>query len=88
MQKEMIKYQGIHPGLILEHILQKRGIKKRPFAKSIETLPQTLNDITKGRRKLTPSISLKIDRALCMNEGTMLLLQAYYDIKMEKEKSP
>lgn len=84
----MIKYQGIHPGLILEHILQKRGIKKRPFAKSIETLPQTLNDITKGRRKLTPSISLKIDRALCLDEGTMLLLQAYYDIKMEKEKSP
>ena len=84
----MIKYKGIHPGLILAHELEKREIKKRPFALSISVLPQTINDITKGRRRLTPAISLKIDRALSLEEGTMLLLQAYYDLKLEKEKSP
>lgn len=88
MEKSMIRYKGIHPGLILAHELEKRGIKKRPFALSINILPQTLNDITKARRRLTPSISLKIDRVLCLEEGTMLILQAYYDLKEEKEKSP
>ncbi|TCD28647.1 addiction module antidote protein, HigA family [Pedobacter psychrodurus] len=88
MEKAMIRYQGIHPGLILGHELEKRGIKKRPFALSLSVLPQTINDITKGRRRLTPAISLKIDRALGFEEGTMLLLQAHYDLKEEKERSP
>lgn len=84
----MVKFKGIHPGLILAHELVRREIKKRPFALSIGTMPQILNDITKARRRLTPSISLKIDRALCFEEGTMLILQAHYDLKKEREKSP
>lgn len=84
----MMKYKGIHPGLILSHELEKKQLKKRPFAHSIDILPQILNDITKARRRLTPSISLKIDRALCFEEGTMLLLQAHYDLKMETDKIP
>ncbi|TFF35022.1 helix-turn-helix transcriptional regulator [Mucilaginibacter psychrotolerans] len=81
------KYQGIHPGLILERELKKRNIKKGPFALSLKEYPQTLNEITKGRRALTPSLSLKIDGALELPEGTMLVLQAHYEIKKEKQKA-
>ncbi|UKJ06748.1 DUF6922 domain-containing protein [Solitalea lacus] len=35
---------------------------------------------------MTPAISLKIDKALGYEGGTMLILQAFYEIKMEKQK--
>ena len=86
MKTSLEKYKGIHPGLILERELKKRNIKKSPFALSLNEYPQTLNGITKGRRGLTPALSLKIDKALGLEEGTMLLLQAYYEIKREQQK--
>ena len=45
MNLTWLKYKGIHPGIILERELQKRSLKKRPFAlanilKSSMTLPK------------------------------------------------
>jgi plasmid maintenance system antidote protein VapI len=80
------KYKGIHPGAILERELKKRNLKKAPFALSLNEYPQTLNDITKGKRGMTTALSLKIDKALELEEGTMHILQAYYEIAQEKQK--
>ena len=55
------KYKGIHPGIILEPLLKKKGISQRPFALSIGEHPQTINAITKGRRKLYIALALKIE---------------------------
>ena len=87
METAIEKYKGIHPGMVLERELKKRKLKKGPFALSLQEYPQTLNDITKGRRGFTPALSLKVDKALGLEEGTMLLLQTYYEIKKEKQKS-
>jgi len=86
METIIQKYKGIHPGFILERELKKRNLKKGPFALSLQEYPQTLNGITKGQRGLTPALSLKIDKALGLAEGTMFLLQAYYEIKKEQQK--
>lgn len=80
------KYKGIHPGLILERELKKRNLKKGPFAISIQEYPQVVNAITKGRRGLSALLSLKIDQALGLEEGTMFILQAYYELKKAKDK--
>jgi antitoxin HigA-1 len=87
MELSIEMYKGIHPGIIIDSELKKRNLKKGPFALSLQEYPQTLNDITKGKRGLTPALSLKIDSALGLEEGTMLILQAYYEIKKEKQKS-
>ena len=87
METKLEKYKGIHPGKILERELKKRNIKKGPFALSLQEYPQILNEVTKGKRGLTTGLSLKIDKALGFEEGTMLILQTYYDIKKEKQKS-
>ena len=81
------KYKGIHPGAILERELKKRNLKKGPFALSLNEYPQTLNDITKGKRGMTAALSLKIDQAFDLEEGTMHILQAYYEIEIEKQKN-
>jgi len=87
MEALIEKYKGIQPGLILEHELKKRKLKKGPFALSLNEYPQVLNDITKGKRGLTTALSLKIDDAFGLEEGTMLVLQAYYEIKKERQKN-
>ncbi|MEQ8474079.1 MAG: plasmid maintenance system antidote protein [Marinoscillum sp.] len=80
------KYKGIHPGIVLDRELRKRSIRQRPFALSINAHPQTLNAITKGRRSLNTSLALKIEEKLGLEEGTLAILQTYYDVRMERGK--
>ncbi|WP_134091898.1 plasmid maintenance system antidote protein [Olivibacter sp. XZL3] len=81
MKSAIEKYKGIHPGLILEHELKKRKIAKNQFAAAVDQQRQTLNAITKGRRKLPVELSFKIDKQLGYAEGTMLMMQTYYEIE-------
>lgn len=86
MERQFEKYKGIHPGIVLERELKRRSLKQRPFALSVAEHPQTFNAITKGRRGLSTALALKIEKALGLEEGTLALLQTYYDIRKEKEK--
>ncbi|XCF04799.1 helix-turn-helix domain-containing protein [Tamlana crocina] len=86
MNELVDKYKGIHPGLVLERILKKRMIRQRPFALSINEHPQTLNAIIKGSRSLNTALALKIEKKLDIEEGTLPLLQTYFDIAQEKRK--
>lgn len=86
MEKQFEKYKGIHPGIVLERELKRRSLKQRPFAFSIEEYPQSFNAILKGKRSVTTALALRIEKALELEEGTIVMLQAYYDIKKEKEK--
>lgn len=78
--------KGIHPGLILERELKKRKLPKGTFAHSINEFPQTIATITKGKRRMNPALSLKIEQALGFEEGYFMVLQAYSDIAQEKKK--
>lgn len=86
MNSYIEKFKGIHPGIILERELKKRSLLQRPFALSIGEHPQTLNAITKGKRNLNTSIALKIESKLGLEEGTLALLQTFYEINKEKKK--
>ncbi|MDR3061406.1 MAG: MmcQ/YjbR family DNA-binding protein [Dysgonamonadaceae bacterium] len=61
--------KGIHPGIILEREVKLRGLKKGRFSISINEFPQTLVTITKGKCKMNPALSLKIERAFGIEEG-------------------
>lgn len=86
MNNYIEKYKGIHPGIILEREFKKRALHKRPFALSIGEHPQTLSAIKKGKRKLNTSLALKIEEKLGLEEGTLVILQTYFDINEEKKK--
>ena len=81
------KYKGIHPGIVLNRLLDKKHISQRPFALMIGEYPQTINAITKGRRKLNTALALKIEKQLELEEGTLAILQTYFDIEEEKQKA-
>ena len=73
---------------MLERELAKRNLAQRPFALSLMEYPQTFNAIIKGKRDMNTGIAIKIENALGLEEGTLLILQAYYDIKKENAKAP
>ncbi len=81
-----IYLRGIHPGIILERELKKRGLSKGQFALSVQEYPQILGAITKGKRKMNTSLALRIEEALDIEEGFFMTLQVFYDIKQEKQK--
>ncbi len=78
--------KGVHPGFILERELKKRKIAKGKFALALNEYPQTLVSITKGKRNMNVSLALKIEKALDMEEGYLMILQTYYEIEREKQK--
>ena len=78
--------KGIHPGFILERELKKHNIAKGRFALSLNEYPQTLVSITKGKRNMNTALALKIEKALGMEEGYLMILQTYYEIEREKKK--
>lgn len=76
--------KGIHPGIYVSQELSKRGIRKNEFAQQVGEYPQTFSSITKGKRRMKPELSLKIEAAFGWEEGLLMVLQAFYDIQLIK----
>ena len=85
MKTKLDILKGVHPGKIIERELQKRNISKRQFALSIDEYPQTLGSIIKGKRNMNVDLSLKIEDKLGFEEGFLMTLQVFYDIKLSKK---
>jgi antitoxin HigA-1 len=78
--------KGIHPGLILDNELRERHFAKGKFALSLQEYPQTIVSITKGKRRMNTGLALKIEKALDIEEGYLMIMQVYYDIEQLKSK--
>lgn len=79
--------KGVHPGKFLERELLKRKINKRQFAMVVDEHPQTLGAIIKGNRRMNVELSLKIEDKLQLEEGFLMTLQVFYDVKQTKKKN-
>jgi antitoxin HigA-1 len=79
--------KGMHPGKYVERELNKRELNQRQFAITIKEHPQTLNAIIKGTRSMNTNLSLKIESELGLDEGFLMTLQVYYDIKIINKKN-
>ncbi|MBX2898759.1 MAG: plasmid maintenance system antidote protein [Cyclobacteriaceae bacterium] len=77
--------KGIHPGLYLERELKKRQMAKGRFALGLGEYPQTLGAITKGKRSMNTALAMKIEIALNLEEGFLMMLQVFHDIEREKK---
>lgn len=84
--QELYALKGLHPGVFLERELQKKSLPKGRFAISIGEYPQTLVAITKGKRKMNTALALKIEQALNLDEGFLMILQTYFDIEKIKRR--
>lgn len=86
MQTTLDIIKGVHPGKFLERELLKQKINKRQFAIAIGEYPQTLGAIINGNRRMNVELSLKIEAKLQLEEGFLMTLQVFYDVKQAKKK--
>ena len=86
MKTDLNHIKGMHPGLVLNRELNKRNIRKGAFALSLKEYPQTITAITKGKRGMNTALSLKIEKALGIEEGYFMILQVFFEIIEEKRK--
>jgi len=86
MKNQLTTMKGVHPGLIVARELNRRGIGKSKFAISLQEYPQTFSTITLGKRDMNTALALKIEKALNLEEGYLMILQIYYDIERVKRK--
>ncbi|MFI3301852.1 MAG: helix-turn-helix domain-containing protein [Rikenellaceae bacterium] len=75
-----------HPGITLNQILEERGLSKRELAQAIGEYPQLLGDVTLGKRKMNPSLSIRIGRALNIDEEYFMILQTKFDLDQERKR--
>ena len=78
--------KGLHPGLFMQRELNKRKLRSGHFAESIGEHPQTISAIIRGRRSMNIPLSLRIEKALGLEEGFLMTLQVHYDIAEEKRR--
>ena len=76
--------KGVHPGKFIERELKKQNVNNRQFALSINEHPQTLGAIINGKRGMNVPLSLKIEEKLGLEEGFLMMLQVYNDIRVAK----
>lgn len=87
MQTTLVIIKGVHPGKFMERELLKQKINKRQFAMAIGEHPQTIGAIIKGTRRMNVDLSLKIEEKLQLEEGFLMTLQVFYDVKQAKKKN-
>ena len=78
--------KGLHPGVFLQRELNRHKLKSGYFAESIGEHPQTVSAIIRGRRSMNIPLSLRIENALGLEEGLLMMLQVHYDIAEEKRR--
>ena len=86
MKSRLEILKGIHPGILIEKDLKKKKLPSGQFAIAINEFPQTLSAIINGRRSMNLPLSLKIEKELGYDEGFLMTLQLYHDIKILKQK--
>jgi len=87
MLEHLETIKGIHPGLILDRELKRRNLKKKHFAAALNEHVQTIVAITKARRAMNTALALKAEKALGMEEGTLMVLQVFHDIEAIKNRA-
>ena len=71
----------IHPGeMLLEEFLIPMGLTQRELAQAIHVPYRRINEIVNGRRGMTPSTALRLERFLGMSASFWMNLQLRWDL--------
>jgi addiction module HigA family antidote len=76
-----------HPGeMLLEEFLIPMGLTQRDLAKGIQVPYQRINEVVRGRRGITPSTALRLEKFLGMSAGFWMNLQLRWDLYQVQQR--
>jgi antitoxin HigA-1 len=84
--KEVFTDVSLHPGELLMDELEARDIKKSAFAEKLGMKPGHFSDLLYGRRHVSASIALKLEKLLGISAEYWMRLQVYHDLFVERNK--
>lgn len=76
----------LHPGDVLQMELEAREIKKSDFALQLEMRPSHFSELLHGKRNVSASVAIKLERLLGISAEFWMRVQTAYDIKLERQK--
>jgi addiction module HigA family antidote len=70
-----------HPGeMLVEEFLKPMGLTQRELAEAIHVPYQRINEVVNGKRGMTPSTALRLEKYLGMSASFWLNLQLRWDL--------
>ena len=81
MYEQYLSMPAVPAGAILRQILRKEKLSQKEIAEKAAIYPQRISDLIKGKRKFTPELSSRLEKALGISTfGYFYLIQTHYDI--------
>ncbi len=83
---EVQSIEPIHPGAILSDELEAREIKQKDFAQLLDMRPSHLNELLHGKRNVSPTLAIKLEKLLEINASFWVRIQAEHDLDKARQK--
>lgn len=79
---------NVHPGeVLLEEFLRPFGLSQNRLAREIHVPPRRINEITLGKRAMTPDTALRLARYFGTSERFWLGLQMDFELEEAERKA-
>lgn len=84
--KEIFTDTALHPGEVLQIELEARKLKKTEFAELIGMKASHFSELLHGKRHVSASTALKLEKLLDISAEYWMRVQVYYDLFVERSK--
>ena len=74
----------VSPGTILEEELEARGLTQKGLARRMGRPPQTVNEIIRAKKAITPETALELEKVLGMSAELWVNLEAVYRMTLAR----
>ena len=76
----------VHPGELLQEILQVGEMSQAAFARAIDVSPMRISHVIREERPVTAELALRFGRAFGQSPQFWLNLQSDYDLKIAERR--
>jgi HTH-type transcriptional regulator/antitoxin HigA len=81
-----IEIEAFHPGEFLKEEIEERGMLEPDAAKASGILPHHLSEIFAGKRNISASLAVRLERLFDTSSHYWLGMQMEYDLFIAKKK--
>ena len=80
-----IEIEAFHPGEFLKEEIEERDLLKKDVAKALNILPHHLSEIFAGKRNISATLAVKLEKLLGISSHYWLGMQMEYDLFIAKQ---
>lgn len=80
-----IEIEAFHPGEFLKEEIEERNMLKKDVANSLHILPHHLSEIFAGKRNISATLAVRLEKLLGISSHYWLGMQMEYDLFVAKQ---